>query len=52
MKVKLTEFERITSEQVAIECGNAKPNEQNIIDAIRIATRCNTNRLNNKLKEL
>ena len=48
----LTQFERITAEQIAIEAGNDKPSEQNIIDAIRISTRCNTKRKLKKLKEL
>lgn len=51
MKANLTEFEKITAEQIAIECGKEKPTEQNIIDAVRIATRCNTKRTNNNLKE-
>ena len=50
--MKLTEFERITAEQIAIEAGHEKPTMQNIIDAVRICERCNTNRVNKNLRRL
>lgn len=48
--IKLTDFEKLTANQIAIEVGNEKPSQQNIIDAVRIATKCNINRINKGLK--
>ena len=41
----LTGFEQLTANQIAIECGKDEPTLQNIIDAVRIVTRCNVNRV-------
>jgi hypothetical protein len=50
MKANLTEFEKLTAKQIAIEADNEKPSEQNIIDAARITTKCNAKRIEKGLK--
>lgn len=41
----LTEFERITAEQIAVECGKSKPTKQNIKDAISMVNMWNKSRI-------
>ena len=48
----LTGFEKLTAQQIALECGKDEPTMQNIIDAVRIVTRCNVNRVRAGLEPL